>query len=191
MTSSLLFEAPPRPPLSVQGDVISGIDPGASGGIAHIVAGVLEVIPMPWIEKQGIDPYRVREFLLPSKHVFLEQVQVRPDENRHSTAVACTQWGRLRGIVEGLGIPLTIVHPQTWRKEMDCRIPSGGEAYERKRALKAKSVSVARSQWPRQRFLATERCKVPHDGMCEAALIAEFGRRKLSGKAWQFTGGDD
>ncbi len=169
--------------------VISGIDPGASGAIAHIVAGVLEVIPMPWIPNEGIDSLALRTFLACSSHVFVEQVQTRPGQSVVALKTTLTQWGRCCGIVEGMGIPLTLVHPQTWRKEMDCRIASGGQPNDRKKLLKARSVAVARRLWPRERFLPTEKCKVPNDGMAEAALICEYGRRKLSGTSWQFAGG--
>lgn len=169
--------------------VITGIDPGQSGGIAHLVAGVLEVIPMPWITNEGIDGPTLKTFLACSSHVFMEQVQVRPGQGVGGLKTSLTQWGRCHGIIEGMDIPLELVHPQTWRKEMDCRIPQGGTPYARTKALKARSVVRARQIWPRERFLPTPKCKVPNDGMAEAALIAEYGRRKLAGQTWKFMNG--
>lgn len=192
---SLLFETTEKPAAQVAHEtglgVVTGIDPGASGGIAHLVAGVLEVIPMPWITNEGIDGPVLKQFLAYSKHVFIEQVQVRPGQSVVALKTSLTQWGRCCGIVEGMGIPLTLVHPQTWRKEMECQIPKGGTPEARRRALKARSIVRARQIWPRERFLPTERCKVANDGMCEAALIAEYGRRKLTGQTWNFTGGGE
>lgn len=167
-------------------DVITGIDPGCEGGIAHLVAGVLEVIPMPWISSVGIDGPAVRQYLAVSTHVWMEQVQTRPGQSVVALKTSLTQWGRLWGIVEGLGKPISLVHPQSWRAEFDCRIAPGGTDAARRRLLKAKSMAEAKRLFPRQNFLPTQRCKVPSDGMCEAALIAEYGRRKLLGQAWQF-----
>jgi hypothetical protein len=50
----------------------------------------------------------------------------------------------------------------------------GCEKGETKRA----ASELARRLWPDESFFATERCKTPHDGLVDAALIAEYARRK-------------
>lgn len=61
------------------------------------------------------------------------------------------------------------VTPQKWQKEM---IPG------HKGDTKPRALELARRLWPEEKWLATPRCKTPHDGMIDAALIAEYGRRE-------------
>ncbi len=42
---------------------------------------------------------------------------------------------------------------------------------------KAMSLVAAQRIFPNESFLATERSSVPHDGLVDAALICEFGKR--------------
>lgn len=45
---------------------------------------------------------------------------------------------------------------------------------------KAAALNQANQLWPDNDWTATERSRKPHDGMIDAALIAEAGRRKLN-----------
>ncbi len=42
---------------------------------------------------------------------------------------------------------------------------------------KAAALLVARRLWPSESFLANDRCRVAHDGIVDAVLIAEYCRR--------------
>ena len=44
---------------------------------------------------------------------------------------------------------------------------------------KAAALVAAKRLWPDEKFLATERSKVPHDGIVDALLIAEHTRREF------------
>jgi hypothetical protein len=61
------------------------------------------------------------------------------------------------------------ITPQTWQRVM---IPGakGGET-------KSRALEVARRLWPGTDWRASDRCRTPHDGLIDAALIAEYGRR--------------
>lgn len=64
------------------------------------------------------------------------------------------------------------VTPQAWQKVLlGANIPKG--------TTKALALDAARRLWPVEKFLATDRSKVPHEGIVDAALIAEYGRRFL------------
>ena len=39
---------------------------------------------------------------------------------------------------------------------------------------KVAALAVANKLWPQQRWIATNKSKVPHDGMIDAALIAHY-----------------
>lgn len=60
--------------------------------------------------------------------------------------------------------------PQAWQRSM---LPGCHAGDSKPRALEA-----ARRLWPNEAWLATERCRTPHDGAIDAALIAEWGRRE-------------
>lgn len=152
--------------------MIIGIDPGASGGIALLANNGmdLEVHAMPWLTGQGINPEPIRSWLIQADKVFIEEIQVRIGEGVKATKTSCSNWGRLIGMAEALQRPLFIVRPQVWQSFAGINIR---ERKERKAAAVAKAQRI----WPSVSFLPTERCKVPSDGMAEAALIAEYGRR--------------
>ena len=43
---------------------------------------------------------------------------------------------------------------------------------------KAAALNVAKQIFPAETWLKSERCTKPHDGMIDAALLAEYGRRE-------------
>ena len=42
---------------------------------------------------------------------------------------------------------------------------------------KAAARNAASKVWPGEDWRKNDRCKVAHDGICDAALISEYGRR--------------
>jgi len=42
---------------------------------------------------------------------------------------------------------------------------------------KAQALKCAKMLWPGETWLATDRCRKEHDGLIDASLIAEYGRR--------------
>jgi hypothetical protein len=64
---------------------------------------------------------------------------------------------------------------KTWQKEFWSvpKMPKG-----QKFDTKAAALLAANRLWPNADWLASPRCMVPHDGMIDAALIAEWARRK-------------
>lgn len=60
------------------------------------------------------------------------------------------------------------ITPQSWQKPM---------LHCKGKDTKPAALTMARSLWPKEKWLETEGCRVAHDGAVDAALIAEFGRR--------------
>jgi len=58
------------------------------------------------------------------------------------------------------------VAAKTWQKQL---LPKGVDT-------KVAAVEKAKQLWPDEDFLASDRCRKPHLGMVDAALIAEYGR---------------
>lgn len=68
-----------------------------------------------------------------------------------------------------------IVRPVEWQREFWKRpkMPKG-----QKFDTKAAALSAANQIWPEADWRKSERATNPHDGIVDAALIAEYGRRK-------------
>lgn len=149
-----------------------GIDPGLSGGLAYHGNDGLELAVMPVVQvgkKREIDEAALYDWLLMhrSTHVIIERVHSMPKQGVASTFTFGTGWGLVRGICRGLSMPYELVRPQEWQKAMLIGHPKGSE------------YLVASRLWPTAEWLATPRSRKPHEGLVDAALIMEFGRRRL------------
>ena len=78
-------------------------------------------------------------------------------------------YGATRGVLEALKIRHHRIAPITWQKVM---IPNCAKG-DTKPAAKARVGQL----WPDEKWLATPRSTKPHEGLIDAALIAEYGRR--------------
>lgn len=106
-------------------------------------------------------------------HVFIEKAQVFFKDGKQGAFSYGQHFGELIGILTTIKAKYTLVPPKTWQKVMFV----GSET-----DLKPKQRSLVISDriFPKQKFYASVRCKKPHMGMIEAALIAEYGHRLLS-----------
>lgn len=154
---------------------IIGIDPGLEGGIAIISEDGLDVMPMPVninqkgreIDERGLADLFMSVRVAGQPHAFLEKIHSMPKQGVRSTFNFGLGWGQVRGILAGLGIPYQLVRPQEWQKEMMIGYAPGSEN------------QIVSQLWPTVDFKKSIRCKNLHSGMVDAALIAEYGRRKL------------
>lgn len=154
--------------------IVIGIDPGKKGGIAKLralpVSGyamslILNV--MPEDPRSFADHLRGDEAL----HVFIEKAQSFPGQGIASAFNYGRHFGELLGILHN--VPHTLVHPKIWTKAM--------HEGTTKADAKVRSLEAARRLFPNYDFRATSKCKKPHDGLIDAALIALYGWRKLVG----------
>lgn len=150
-----------------------GIDPGLNGGLAAITPEGLQLRTMPVFDTQKrcfIDEREVvrwlTEYAIQGARIFIESVHAMPKQGVTSMFTFGTGWGQLRGICAGLGLPYELVRPQEWQRAMLAGQPPDSE------------YLVASRLWPMVEWRASERAKKPHSGLVDAALIAEFGRRK-------------
>jgi hypothetical protein len=75
----------------------------------------------------------------------------------------------IRAVITSMRIPWHRITPQSWQKVMLPKCKAGD--------TKPRALALAMALWPQESFLASPRCKVPHDGLIDAALIAEYSRR--------------
>jgi len=146
--------------------LICGIDPGAKGGIAFLGLTMLITYPMG----EAWELVNILELHAPA-HVFVEKARPMPSQGVTSMFTFGRGYGEILGILIALKIPHTLVIPRTWQKVMHLGI--GGDQ------PKVKSEIASRQTWPCHNWLGSPRCRKAHDGMIDAALIAEYGRRSL------------
>jgi hypothetical protein len=157
-----------------------GIDNGISGALALIDSDskVAWTMPMP-IEKRGkTSEVAVRCLYDELQGLSLDNnvTVVYEGPAKHSKGVlALTSthecFGCVRTVLALLGLRTHIItQPRTWQKEFWNSVAG----YD----TKAESVRMAKMLWPEQDFLRTPKCKTPDNGITDALLIAEYGRRK-------------
>ncbi len=146
-----------------------GIDPGKNGGIAVIGKLSLE-------NYCGASVYSDSELLNVCELFkgnpcicYLEHVHAMPKQGVSSTFNFGMNFGFIQGVLKAYGIPYELVTPQKWKKEFSCT------------SDKNTSIEVCKRLFPNVNLKATDRCRKEHDGMAEALLIAEYGRRHYNG----------
>ena len=145
-----------------------GVDPGKNGGIAIIDSDGAIAFPFSeerlLIELDGI----AQEY---ECICYLEHVHAMPKQGVSSTFNFGMNFGFIQGVLKAYNIPYELVTPQKWKKEFSCT------------SDKNTSIEVCKRLFPKVNLKATDRCKKDHDGMAEALLIAEYGRRHYNGKS--------
>lgn len=157
-----------------------GIDPGLGGGFAALNAsgGVICLEPTPATVKAP------REYLeqrmaglvlgvastLEGAHATIEAQQAMPGQGVRSMFTIGLGYGLWRGILSANSVPYAIMRPQAWRKVLG--LAAGAD--------KGASVALAMRLFPS----VADRLVGPkgglRDGLAEALLIAEAGRRTVT-----------
>lgn len=143
-----------------------GIDPGKNGGIAVIKPD--KVWTHVYTEE---DLLLILGYYAENKQVvcYLEHVHAMPKQGVSSTFNFGMNFGFIQGVLRAYNISYELVTPQKWKKEFSCT------------SNKNTSIEVCKRLFPGVNLKATDRCKKDHDGMAEALLIAEYGRRHYNG----------
>jgi hypothetical protein len=158
--------------------VIVGIDNGISGGLVALseMGPVVSMLPMPVkAAKKGneIDPVGVWNWLKELGPRDKLVVVIEEPGGSKSASAAKSMSGSfhtLRTICELKGLSYHRITPQSWQKALLVECKAGD--------TKKAALLIAKLRWPDDSFLATKRSKVPHTGLVDAALIAEYWRRK-------------
>lgn len=162
--------------------MIVGIDPGLKGGIAGIDedAPIIRFVNrMPLVESElDLSAYidimkavRTRNLLENKRSVlFIERAQSMPKQGIASAFNYGRHTGHLEGIARCLDFEVIRVLASVWTRELHDK---GNDLGTKERSIEtAKHIfKGVEFRWPGQRKQQF------HDGMVEAALIAEYGRR--------------
>ncbi len=147
--------------------VYIGIDPGSKGGIA--VINDAEILSLSLYDSYQIshilgeicDKYKSDGLMCT-----LEKVHSMPRDGVKQAFKFGENYGFVKGTLMTLGIPFQEVPPQTWKKE-----------YSLISKTKQDSIKRCKELFPNVNLLPTERSKKDSDGLAEALLICEYGRR--------------
>lgn len=167
--------SPERPVSAAAGDAtIAGIDPGLNGAVV-IIGKEIRLFKTPLVKlgkRPTYDLPRMRELLTSGiDFVVIEDVHAHPKQGTVSMFNFGVGYGLWKGLLSGLQIPYQVVAPQEWQREV-----LRGTARDKQAA-----IEFCHRRFPRVSLLATERSRVPDDGLADALCIAEYGRRIYSG----------
>ena len=162
-------------------NVIIGIDNGISGALVAISAhngALIASTEMP-IQKarkgNEIDVRQIRAWMSDAACGIdkIECAILEEPGGSKSAKAAMSMSGSfhaIRAMLEISRIRWHRITPQKWQKEMIPGCKSGD--------TKPRALELAKRLWPDETFLASPRCRVPHDGIVDAALLAEYARIK-------------
>lgn len=153
--------------------MIIGIDPGCSGAIVVMTEGGNYVahLNMPTIKvgtKSRVNGAAVAAFLREmigefNAHAYLEQVGAMPGQGVSSMFTFGHAAGVVEGLLQGLGIPYSLITPQAWKRR-------AGLIGSDKDAARSRAIQL----FPDLRILDL---KGKGQAVADAILIARFGQK--------------
>jgi hypothetical protein len=160
--------------------IVVGIDVGKDGGVCALLDG-----QTPWkLFRMPATYAELGEFFVnlntyyPGElRVYMEELSVNPIFSRTAIMTSARGIGTIEGLLTILDVPYKLVRPQTWQNlmydhEAVQSIPGGG---------KARSFAACKLLCPGIN-LVPPGCRVEHDGMADAYLIARYGVCQLESK---------
>ena len=174
-----------------------GVDPGLHGGVSTIdPEGTTTAIPIPTItiQKNGKNRRTYNHAKLSSIFrnlgkqdcfAVLEEQQPRPvyykdkqgkEKKQGATSLFSTGCGfcLLKQALVDFKISHEIIPPKDWQKTFGI---SGNKGNTKKQ-----SIEICKRLFPNLSLLPTPKSRKDSDGLADAALIAEFGRRRHGGE---------
>lgn len=149
---------------------VCGIDPGQDGALAVLGLGKLypDVHVMPMAGKE-IDAGKLAFWMteLDVSHAVVEKVHSMPKQGVSSSFKFGQNYGTILGVLGALRISTELVTPQRWKKTI---LADGAHD-------KAGAIAFCRRMYPTCLLLATDRSRMPHDGMADALCLATYGMR--------------
>lgn len=181
--------------------IVIGIDPGLTGAVTALKRedwSLIDAIRMPVVPDLGkniVDAHTLCEFIkkyqaIGPVHVNIERVHSMPTDGSAAAFSFGMAYGTALTVLAVLGVPITKVTPQSWKKASGTNrgpgaiegkpadpTPEETKAYKaRLAAAKRKAKDVARGRaielWPKWNEL---RAIEAGQAFADAALIARFG----------------
>ena len=151
-----------------------GIDVGSKGYACIYDATYKSYGHYPLFEGKRLSPIlieRLNDLVRLSSIAVVEQVHSMPGQGVASTFTFGTNYGKVLGMLEAIGMPYVTVTPTKWQNEMI-------EATDKAQTTKMTSYSAARRLLPLMDFRRSDRCKTFDDNKVDATLICLYAQRK-------------
>ena len=166
-----------------------GVDLGKDGALCVLKNGKPhEKLRMPKVGND-LDLRTILNFIHKYKdkdvHVIFEKVHGMFGLMKRAAVSLGLQTGYIEMACVACGVPYTMVSPRSWqtfmfkdsRRQTKTKIDEEGKS-KKVTDTKKTALLIAKRLYPAEDFLATERSKKPHDGIVDAYLLAEYGKRK-------------
>lgn len=164
--------------------IVIGADPGFGGGIVALTLDgkFVAATAMPTIKVAGgndLDVAGICAFLARASKgrdvhlVAIEKVHAMPRDSKSGAFRFGFYYGKLCCAVEVAMLPLELVTPQAWQKVVLAGTKAKG---------KQDAIAYARKRFPTMSLKRTPKCENDHDGIADAACIAEWARRRITGR---------
>lgn len=153
-------------------DLIIGIDNGLKGGVCALSYShglIVDYLKMPVresIKPREIDALSLRKWLKwasDSNSCLVVLEMPVGSKSLNAAKSMASSFHAVRGCVEAMGIDFDRIKPSEWQRDLLKGI--------RGKDTKEKALKVANKLFPNESFILP-RCRVPHDGIIDAALIA-------------------
>jgi crossover junction endodeoxyribonuclease RuvC len=172
-----------------------GIDIGKGGAVTALIEGDdqegldIQSHVTPTLPDGDIDSSALYKLIAEYEDAYV--VRMITVEKVHAIfgcgAGATFEFGRSAGIVEGIvcsiGLPYTMVQPKIWQKEMWAGVDKVIKAGKKSTDTKATSLIATKRLFPSAILTDKQKPKSSkvHDGIVDAILLAEYGRRLWKG----------
>ena len=166
-----------------------GIDIGDKGAISVLTENSTKVYESHAMPSIGgvIDIHRLVELLKFYRgqdcHVVFEDLHAIFGSSAKSNHSFGRNDGIVRGVVAGLNLPYTPVEPKVWQKELFVGVKKLQKKSTSGKTMvndtKKMALIVCKRLFPTANLLATKRSSVPHNGIVDAILLAEYSKRKF------------
>lgn len=154
-------------------NIYCGVDPGKKGGYAFIAVDEhgQNVTAHAW-DDEGFIRDISEQVAKAARHggnvyAMVEDVHSLPNEGVKSAFSFGKSCGFIEGVLRSNRVPYQLVIPRKWKKEWSLTND------------KKQSIDTCKKLFPNLNLRATERCRTDSDGLAEATLIAEYGRRHM------------
>lgn len=157
--------------------VIVGIDNGISGGMCAIAdwsGDVIAYTAMPtntFDGKTEVDVYAVLWWLEPYRKDMIVCIEEPLKHAKSSQAMRSMSisFGKILGACEAKQYAVRRVQVKEWQDVMLGKKLAKG-------MTKVAALKKANELWPKEKWLASSRSKISHDGIVDAALISQYYR---------------
>lgn len=162
---------------------VLAIDPGTDGALVVLDSDSVICEPMPQLADGSVD---YAELLRLLNHyapivarVVIEKPYLPPGQN---VVAQLTHIGRIQGMLMAAYVRYESVRSADWSKEYPHGVELPKKDRRRGKAIKVARREIAARLYPGIDLRRNARAEVPHEGIVDALLLADFTMRQMRGR---------